>query len=65
MKTTTSANISLSKSGPEEIPFNKPSKLKRMEQFKDLLCVIPALKLNTRGLFDVTKFSFVPVDAGV
>ena len=29
------------------------------------LCVIPALKLNTRGLFDVTKFSFVPVDAGV
>ena len=43
MKTTTSANISLSKSGPEEIPFNKPSKLKHMEQFKDLLCVIPAL----------------------
>ncbi len=27
------------------------------------LCVIPALKVNTRGLFDVTKFRFVPVDA--
>lgn len=26
------------------------------------LCVIPALKVNTRGLFDVNKFSFVPVD---
>ena len=28
------------------------------------LCVIPALKVNTRGLFDVGKFAFVPVDAG-
>lgn len=28
------------------------------------LCVIPSLKMNTRGLFDVTTFSFVPVDAG-
>ncbi len=27
------------------------------------LCVIPALKVNTRGLFDVGKFTFVPVDA--
>ena len=28
------------------------------------LCVIPVLKVNTRGLFDVGKFAFVPVDAG-
>ncbi len=28
------------------------------------LCVIPDIKLNTRGLFDVRSFSFVPVDAG-
>ena len=28
------------------------------------LCVIPSLKVNTGGLFDVTSFQFVPVDAG-
>ncbi len=28
------------------------------------LCVIPHLKVNTRGLFDVDAFKFVPVDAG-
>ena len=43
MKTTAPANTSVSKPMAAEIPFNKPSKLKRMEQFKGLLCVIPAL----------------------
>lgn len=28
------------------------------------LCVIPEIRVHTRGLFDVTTFSFVPVDAG-
>lgn len=28
------------------------------------LCVIPSLKVNTRGLFDVNAFKFVSVDAG-
>ena len=28
------------------------------------LCVIPELRVHTRGLFDVTDFSFVSVDAG-
>ncbi len=28
------------------------------------LCVIPDIKMNTRGLFDVRRFAFVPVDAG-
>ncbi len=28
------------------------------------LCVIPQIRVNTRGLFDVDKFAFVKVDAG-
>ena len=28
------------------------------------LCVIPKLRVHTRGLFDVTEFSFTSVDAG-